>query len=261
MMNSRRDCLRILQLREGAKEEEIKKAYYRLALKHHPDKNPDRKKEAEEKFKKINYAYNFLISSKEPEGFEEMKDVFDFFDAQMKDIERELNRFSQEMEMHFSSIEGSLLEINETVERMKYLFGYGLLDTFIELYKRRKNKSLKIDKKPDETSDIPVLQMEQNPDKGTLHLVIESLNEQQIRRIDSILMRFLKKGFVKREEKDEKIRYVGYPYLFPLKWHYALFEFDAAKPHLYVHLPKDKFEVFVSSLEKEFFLSKKLAVA
>lgn len=35
----------------------IKKAYKKLSLKHHPDKNPNNKEEAEEIFKKISYAY------------------------------------------------------------------------------------------------------------------------------------------------------------------------------------------------------------
>ncbi len=49
-----------LGIPENAGEEEIKKAYRKLAFKYHPDKNPGNEKEAEEKFKDINEAYAVL---------------------------------------------------------------------------------------------------------------------------------------------------------------------------------------------------------
>lgn len=49
----------ILGLEKGASEADIKKAFKKLALKYHPDRNPD-DKEAEEKFKEINEAYQVL---------------------------------------------------------------------------------------------------------------------------------------------------------------------------------------------------------
>lgn len=51
----------VLEIDKNASDEEIKKAYKRMAIKHHPDKvsslGPDVQKSAEEKFKKINEAY------------------------------------------------------------------------------------------------------------------------------------------------------------------------------------------------------------
>ena len=49
----------LLEISPDADEETIKKAYRRLAVKYHPDKNPGNK-EAEEKFKKLSHAYEIL---------------------------------------------------------------------------------------------------------------------------------------------------------------------------------------------------------
>lgn len=53
------DYYRVLGIGKNATPEEIKKAYRKLALRYHPDKNPNNR-EAEEKFKKINEAYAVL---------------------------------------------------------------------------------------------------------------------------------------------------------------------------------------------------------
>src|SRR3990170_2667321 len=55
------DYYEILGVPRGASKEEIKRAYRRLAKKHHPDLNKDNPKSAEEKFKKISEAYEVLI--------------------------------------------------------------------------------------------------------------------------------------------------------------------------------------------------------
>lgn len=50
----------VLGLHQNASQEDIKKAYRKLALKWHPDKNPHDKKEAEKKFKLVAEAYEVL---------------------------------------------------------------------------------------------------------------------------------------------------------------------------------------------------------
>ena len=56
---AKKDYYDVLGLQKGASENDIKRAYKRLASKHHPDKNQG-SKEAEEKFKEINEAYEVL---------------------------------------------------------------------------------------------------------------------------------------------------------------------------------------------------------
>lgn len=60
MAEAKRDYYEVLGVQKNATEEELKKAYRRLAKQYHPDANPDNKKEAEKKFKEINEAYEVL---------------------------------------------------------------------------------------------------------------------------------------------------------------------------------------------------------
>lgn len=55
-----KDYYKILELPKDASEEQIRKAYRRLALRHHPDHNPD-DSGSEERFKEISEAYGVLI--------------------------------------------------------------------------------------------------------------------------------------------------------------------------------------------------------
>ena len=51
------DFYEVLQAPRTATEDDLKKAYRKLAMKWHPDKNPNNKAEAEARFKDISVAY------------------------------------------------------------------------------------------------------------------------------------------------------------------------------------------------------------
>jgi molecular chaperone DnaJ len=71
-MNPRKDYYKILGVSQNATLEEIKKAYRRLANTYHPDKNPGNK-EAEEKFKEINEAYEVLSDKDKRRQYDAMR--------------------------------------------------------------------------------------------------------------------------------------------------------------------------------------------
>ena len=56
---AKQDFYEVLGVSKSASPEELKRAYRKLAMKHHPDRNPS-DKSAEQKFKEINEAYDIL---------------------------------------------------------------------------------------------------------------------------------------------------------------------------------------------------------
>ena len=74
---TKRDCYEVLEVSKDSDGEVIKKAYRKLAVKYHPDKNPG-DKTAEEKFKELGHAYEILSDPQKRAAYDEYgHDAFD----------------------------------------------------------------------------------------------------------------------------------------------------------------------------------------
>src|SRR6476661_7564342 len=66
---AKRDYYTVLGVNRDASDDEIKKAYRKLAMKHHPDRNPD--KSAEDNFKEAKEAYEILSDAKKRAAYDQ----------------------------------------------------------------------------------------------------------------------------------------------------------------------------------------------
>ena len=70
-MANKRDYYTVLGVNRDATEENIKKAYRKLAMKHHPDRNPDDHKASEDKFKEAKEAYEILTDARKRAAYDQ----------------------------------------------------------------------------------------------------------------------------------------------------------------------------------------------
>ena len=85
LIMAKRDYYEVLGVDKSASADDIKKAFRKLALKYHPDKNPG-DKSAEEKFKEVAEAYNVL---RDPEK----RQKYDQFGRHILPVRRPVWRF------------------------------------------------------------------------------------------------------------------------------------------------------------------------
>jgi len=98
-VSMQKDYYKILGVSENTSDAEIKKIYRKLAVKYHPDKNPNKGKEAEEKFKEISEAYYVLSDKKRRQEYDTMRKYGggysgNFAGAQGFDFEDLLHQYS-----------------------------------------------------------------------------------------------------------------------------------------------------------------------
>lgn len=72
-MAAKRDYYEVLGAERGATQDELKKAYRKLAVKYHPDKNPG-DKAAEDKFKELGEAYDVLSDEQKRAAYDRQPD-------------------------------------------------------------------------------------------------------------------------------------------------------------------------------------------
>lgn len=136
MVNQKRDYYEILGVPRNATPEEIKKAYRKLALKYHPDRNPQNKKEAEEKFREISEAYEVLMDP-------EKRALYDRYGHEgLKGAFRE-GGFTWRDFTHFDDLEDIFGDIRDVFE--KFSFGEDIFDIFFgkKRVKERRKESLR----------------------------------------------------------------------------------------------------------------------
>ena len=68
-MADKRDYYEVLGVDKSVNDEDLKRAYRKLAMQYHPDRNPDNK-EAEAKFKEINEAYAVLSDAEKRKKYD-----------------------------------------------------------------------------------------------------------------------------------------------------------------------------------------------
>ena len=73
-----KDHYKTLEVSHNAEDKDIKKAFRRLALRYHPDKNPQNIQEAGEKFKEINEAYEILGDKRKRQQYDNQTSLINY---------------------------------------------------------------------------------------------------------------------------------------------------------------------------------------
>ncbi|KAJ8910475.1 hypothetical protein NQ315_002728 [Exocentrus adspersus] len=112
------DYYKVLRIPKSATKEDIRKAYRKLALKWHPDKNPNNTEESNRKFREISEAYEVLSDNKK----KKMYDQYGKKGPRRRDIDHDEGFFD------FGGF--GLFSFRDPNDVFKEFFGIGLLNLF-----------------------------------------------------------------------------------------------------------------------------------
>lgn len=132
-MSEKRDYYEVLGISRGASEDEIKKAYRKLARQYHPDANPDNRDDAREKFKEVSEAYDVLSNPQKRNLYDRFG--HDGVNRQYGPSGFNMNDFFRQ---HRSDFEGDSIFSDLFSSLFENLFGFGGGDTFTRVDPRRK---------------------------------------------------------------------------------------------------------------------------
>lgn len=121
------DYYKILKIPKNATKEDIRKAYRKLALKWHPDKNPNNMEEANKRFKEISEAYEVLSNDRKRR----------MYDQYGKEGPRRANRDHDEDVFDLGGF--GLFSFRDPRDVFKEFFGAGFLNLFGDLHSRRRS--------------------------------------------------------------------------------------------------------------------------
>ncbi|MDH3004234.1 MAG: J domain-containing protein [Candidatus Shikimatogenerans sp. JK-2022] len=146
-----KDYYNILGVSRDATIEDIKKAYRKLAIKYHPDKNPNNKKEAEEKFKEAAEAYSVLSDNNKRKQYDKYGNTSSY-NTDYENINMNIDDIFSNFGDIFSDDFDNFTEFgfNRTKKKVKKIKGsnlkivipYTLEDIYIGIYKNIKIKRM-----------------------------------------------------------------------------------------------------------------------
>ena len=134
-----RDFYNILGILKNASENEIRKAYKKMAMKWHPDKNQDNKEEATKKFKEISEAYEVLSD-------QEKRKLYDKYGEE--GINPKLSSFNTSNFSGFSHQQAH--DIFQKVFKSRGVFHFGENDFFSDIPLFQSGKRVPCDMQPKE---------------------------------------------------------------------------------------------------------------